>query len=163
MPTQRDALVLRAAQATDAGLLHGWANEPEVRRQAIQTRPIGWDEHQQWFAGKLADLDSALFVLQAGALPVGQIRFDAIGAVARIDYALDPLVRGRGWGRALVALGMEHAARRGARRFFAQVKPDNAASAKVFRSLGFAEQAAAPGLMGFSLARAASQLHEGAW
>ena len=61
------------------------------------------------------------------------------GEEATIDYSLDILVRGRGWAKQLVKLGMDKLASRRSVFFKASVKSGNIASAVVFASLGFIE------------------------
>lgn len=138
-PTPVDHLVLRSAAKSDIQHYFNWVNDPEVRRQSFRSEPITWDEHQDWFARKLASEDSLLYVLQAGSLPVGQIRFDCIGDEARIDYSLDPLVRGRGWAARLVALGVDSLRKAARFTLRAEVKASNEVSGAVFRRLGFRE------------------------
>jgi UDP-2,4-diacetamido-2,4,6-trideoxy-beta-L-altropyranose hydrolase len=138
-PTNGQALRLRDAQPDDAALFFGWANDPLVRSQSLNTQFIPWSAHLQWFAARIADERSRLFVLEAGSLPVGQIRFDVEAGAARIDYSLDAQVRGRGWARILVGLGMGRMAASTRVVFRAEVKKSNAVSAAVFARLGFHE------------------------
>lgn len=137
-PTPAHALRLRPAVAADCHYYFALANDPAVRRQSFHSEPIAWATHQAWFAARLASPATRLFVLDADGLPVGQIRFDCDADEAAISYALDPLVRGRGWGTRLVGLGLERMLALGAQRIRAEVKPDNAASIAVFERLGFA-------------------------
>lgn len=141
LPSASGKLRLRAANEGDEWLYLDWANDPEVRRQSLNSATIDPRKHEQWFAAKLADHDSRLFVMLAGELPVGQIRFDRLGREAVIDYSLDEQFRGRGWGRELVLLGMRTMLEEGPVVFRADVKGSNAASGAVFRKLGFREVA----------------------
>jgi UDP-2,4-diacetamido-2,4,6-trideoxy-beta-L-altropyranose hydrolase len=137
-PTAAEAVSLRPAVQGDAETYYFWANDPEVRAQSIQTAAIAWPVHLDWFARKLADPDAHLFVaVTPQGLPVGQIRFDVEDGVAEIDYSVDPMARGRGWGRRLMALGLEAMRGRGVRDFRGQVKPSNRRSKAVFEELGF--------------------------
>ncbi len=137
LPTDTAHIRLRTACEEDVVSYFNWANDPEVRKSAIHTETIPWVTHQEWFTKKLNDSDSHLYVLEAAGLPVGQIRFDNEGAAARIDYSLDTLVRGRGWGSRLVSLGSEFLQKTGPIPLRAEVKRDNAASRSIFLSLGF--------------------------
>ncbi len=136
-PTQADRLKMRPASPDDIALYFNWVNEPEVRRQSFNPEMISWPTHKAWFESKLAHSESYLFVLMAGDLPVGQIRFDLDGGVAQIDYSLDPLVRGRGWGSQLVEMGSELVCQYEPTRLFAEVKSENHSSRAVFMNLGF--------------------------
>jgi RimJ/RimL family protein N-acetyltransferase len=144
-PTPAQSLRLRPATADDLLLYFGWVNDPDVRRQAIHTEEIAMDRHQDWFAARLAAPDSHLFVMCAGNLPVGQVRFDRDGSEARIDYSLEPLFRGRGWAKHLMALGMQQMLSCGPIVFRADVKQANLSSRAVFTRMGFAESASSDG------------------
>lgn len=160
-PTPARALSLRSANEDDASLYFNWANEPEVRRQAIHSEPISWEQHTRWFSAKLASDQCHLLVMQAGQLPVGQIRFDQHGAELVIDYSIDLLFRGRGWAQRLVELGIRYLNRHGNRVFRAEVKESNFRSAAVFLRLGFIESAPLlnqPGLKAFLFDSAIQQL-----
>jgi UDP-2,4-diacetamido-2,4,6-trideoxy-beta-L-altropyranose hydrolase len=132
-------LRLRPAVPDDMLLYFGWANDPEVRRQAIDTDEIALEKHREWFAARLATTRSHLFVMCAGDLPVGQIRFDRDGIDAWIDYSIDPLFRGRGWGTQAVVLGVQQLLNCGPITFRADVREANLASISVFERLGFDE------------------------
>ena len=136
-PTEMAQTQLRPACEEDVVSYFNWANDLEVRRNAIHTETIPWATHKKWFAKKLSDPKSHLYVLEAAGLPVGQIRFDQEGHEARIDYSLDTLVRGRRWGARLVSLGMQLVEKGKPIRLRAEVKADNEASRSVFSSLGF--------------------------
>lgn len=154
--TLTSALRLRPAVADDAYAYFAWANDPEVRRQSLDTGPIDWNRHRAWFAARLESAASRLYVLEAGELPVGQIRFDHELGETRIDYSIDPLFRGRGWAPALVRLGLREAAARWDGPTVAEVKEGNAASCAVFRKLGFEESHRVGGLRVFRLGKAIS-------
>lgn len=138
-PSVSESLRLRPAAAEDMLLYFEWANDPDVRHQALATQPIPLDEHRAWFAARLEAKSSHLFVMQAGDLPVGQIRFDLSGSVARIDYSIDAMFRGRGWARQLVKLGMRKMSSLAKVVFRAEVKESNPPSKAVFTGLGFAD------------------------
>lgn len=137
IPTQEKHLRLRPARNSDIGFYFNWVNDDKVRQQSIQRGPILWKDHKEWFASKLLNPGSYLFVLMAGLLPVGQIRFDREGDEARIDYSLDSLVRGRGWGARLVRMGVSLLQESESIRLRAEVKIGNQSSRKIFIRLGF--------------------------
>ena len=114
-----------------------WANDQAVRKNAIHTDPISWLNHKEWFVNRLNDPNSHLYVLDAAGLSVGHIRFEVENNVARIDYSLDKLVRGRGWGARLVSLGSKLLQKTEPVQLLAEVKADNHASRLVFLHLGF--------------------------
>lgn len=138
-PSERTNLRLRTATPSDALTYFSWANDPEVRASAINTDPIDLEVHLEWFNGRLLDANCRLFVLEAGDLPVGQIRFECHGGESTIDYSLDVMVRGRGWAEQLVKLGIDAINAIGPTTLTATVRPQNEASSATFIRVGFVE------------------------
>jgi UDP-2,4-diacetamido-2,4,6-trideoxy-beta-L-altropyranose hydrolase len=102
------ALSLRRAVPDDMELFYYWANDPAVRKHSFAKDLIGWQGHISWFKKKLESSNTLIWVMQtANGLPVGQVRFDINDGIADIAYSLDPLVRGRGWGKLLLKLGID--------------------------------------------------------
>jgi len=138
-PSEINEIRLRPAGIEDIFCYYNWANDPEVRKNAVNTHAISWETHQAWFEKKLLDANSHLFVLEVAGLPVGQIRFDRKGGEAHIDYSLDSIVRGRGWSSRLIDLGTEMMRQKEPVRLRAHVKAGNAVSVAVFQRMGFIE------------------------
>jgi UDP-2,4-diacetamido-2,4,6-trideoxy-beta-L-altropyranose hydrolase len=142
MPTRTDHLVCRSATVGDMLSYFDWANDSAVRTSAMNTSPIPLEDHIQWFTDKLRSANSWLFVLEAQGIAVGQVRFDREDDGVWIDYSLDRLVRGRGWGPQLIRMGAESLPLPAGTVLKARVKKANAASAAVFRRLEFSESGA---------------------
>ena len=140
------ALRLRPARAGDAYALWIWANDPDMRHAAYDRAPIAWAEHLAWLARALHD--PAHVVLLAESVvgqPLGAIRFDSADGwqSARLSYVLAPEARGQGQARPLVRAGVERLREsRAAAQVWAEVRPDNVRSLRVFRWLGWQEQPA---------------------
>jgi UDP-2,4-diacetamido-2,4,6-trideoxy-beta-L-altropyranose hydrolase len=145
MPTSVYDLRLRPVKPADAAVYFGWVNEAETRRQSLNSAPVLWDDHHRWFNGQLASSLNHLFVLETGSgLPVGQIRFNICqNGVARLNYSLDPVVRGRGWASVLVTMGLERLNSLGTFEVYAEVKTSNPASRAVFEKLRFRQEGVA--------------------
>ncbi|CAG0949770.1 UDP-2,4-diacetamido-2,4, 6-trideoxy-beta-L-altropyranose hydrolase [Anaerolineales bacterium] len=138
-PCNINEIRLRPACEEDIFLFYHWANDPEVRKKAVNTAPIPWVTHRAWFTNKLRDVNSRLFVLEAADLSVGQIRLDKNGDEARIDYSLDVIVQGRIWAPRLVALGSDLMQKIEPVRLRASVKARDEATSAVFLRMGFTE------------------------
>lgn len=138
-PSSKKQIRLRSACKEDIYLYYNWANEHEVLKNAHNRSTISWKTHQTWFADKLHDINSHLFVLEETGLPLGQIRFDRDGDEARIDYSLDKIVRERGWDSLLVALGADLMQQIEPVRLCAKVKAGNEVPSAIFLSLGLTE------------------------
>jgi UDP-2,4-diacetamido-2,4,6-trideoxy-beta-L-altropyranose hydrolase len=139
-PTPTPNLTVRPANANDALTYFTWVNDPVVRSSAIHSEPVDMTTHLNWFDSRLSNVNTHLYVLEAGDLPIGQVRFDRHGEEATIDYSLDVLVRGRGCASQLLKLGIEALNSSRPTILNATVKPENVASAATFIRLGFVEQ-----------------------
>jgi UDP-2,4-diacetamido-2,4,6-trideoxy-beta-L-altropyranose hydrolase len=137
-------LKLREAEPRDVRLLFDWANDPAARAQSFTQATIPWEDHERWFARKLADARCLLLIAEdAQGRPVGQVRFD-VGedASAIISVSMAPEQRGRGYGAAAIAQACEALrARRGALTVLAYIRPDNLASQRAFSRAGFSAPA----------------------
>jgi len=140
-PTMPEHLKLRKASSVDELTYYDWVNDPAVRSSSLNDEPIPLDAHCEWFRARLMDPASHLFILMAGDLPVGQIRFQQEGKEYTVDYSLDILVRGRDWAKILLQKGVDALHAEPPSTLKAVVKRDNTASAKVFSGFGFSEQA----------------------
>jgi len=138
---------IRRATAADAELLRSWRNDPEAWRMFRNPESVDHESHVAWLAKTLADTSTLLLVGVVDREPVGSIRFDRQPddlAVVNINIAGPH--RGRGFGRQLVDLGCRHAAEIDfAHVFRADIKAENAASHRLFRSLGFVLKSHADG------------------
>jgi UDP-2,4-diacetamido-2,4,6-trideoxy-beta-L-altropyranose hydrolase len=138
-------LHLRRARETDCEQIWQWANEPKVRAASFSSAPIPWEDHQRWYAARLAAPDCFFFVAtDAAAFPLGVVRFDVrADQEAAISVALAPEARGKGLGAVLVAKGVEDFfAASSATAVHAYIKPGNLSSLRAFERAGFT--AAAP-------------------
>jgi RimJ/RimL family protein N-acetyltransferase len=148
----RPAVELRPATDADADLLLDWANDPVTRAAGFHPALIDRGTHIGWLAARLASPKTRIWIGMrrgrdgepAGQVdPVGQVRLEVDErGVAEVGIAVAPRARGQGVGGSLLDAGLA-AARAdsafGARRFLARVRPDNAASVRLFRAAGFAE------------------------
>lgn len=158
-PSSPDQLRLRPAEQWDMELYFDWVNETEVRRHSINCAPIFWRTHEEWFRGKLADNSCRMFVLEAGRLPVGQVRFDITSDEAGIDYSLDTLVRNRRWAGKMINMGIHLVQESLPVAIRSKVKEENKVSCAVFNSLGFMESASpTPGMRFFTYGKKSSIL-----
>jgi UDP-2,4-diacetamido-2,4,6-trideoxy-beta-L-altropyranose hydrolase len=138
-PLSKNQLLLRPACNEDIIFYYILANDPEVRKNSLNTSFITWTDHEEWFTKKLNDRNSQLFVLEAAGLPVGQIRFDIVENDAHIDYSIAPFARGRGWGLHLISAGIDMIKQSKPLRLHADVKRRNDISSTIFLRMGFLE------------------------
>ena len=132
---KRNPFNLNVLQENQKELLFNWANDIDVRKNAINKDPILWESHINWFETKLNNPKSKIFIFEKNKEPLGQIRIDQMdNDMWEIDYSIANIHRGKGFGyfmtKSLIRLFPNT-------QFRAIVKTDNIASQKVFVKLGF--------------------------
>lgn len=138
-------LKLRPATLADENQYLAWANEPEVRRQSFNTKPIPLDQHQRWFRSRLKSPEALLRVLvDSEGLALGQIRFERSfneRTRARIGFSLDPIARGHGLASELIRQGCAALVQQWGEDIetYGEVRVGNQASAMALMRAGFAE------------------------
>lgn len=137
IPSDSQSLSLRGTRIGDITLYFNWVNEFSVRQNSINSHPIPWHVHEAWFISRIENPASQMYVLCADDLPIGQVRFERSGEVWTIDYSLDELVRGRGWGKILVGKGLAELRTSSTGKIVANVKKSNLASRQIFHDLQF--------------------------
>lgn len=132
---------LRKANINDLDIYFHWANDTEVRENAIQTLPILYENHSKWFEKRIKSPKSLLYYFELNKQPLGQVRFDYEEGGAFIDYSLDRKFRGKGFGylilkKSIEALHTEEGIWKST-PLLAKVKQENKASELIFRKLNF--------------------------
>jgi UDP-2,4-diacetamido-2,4,6-trideoxy-beta-L-altropyranose hydrolase len=136
---QERELKLRSVRESDCRLLFAWAEDPVARAASFHSAPISWEDHSRWFAERLRDPQSVIYIGEnAAGEPVGVVRFQIKGDTAVLSVNVAPEFRGQGWGRELIAFSTRLLVRaRPIRRIDAFVKPENQASIRLFEASGF--------------------------
>jgi RimJ/RimL family protein N-acetyltransferase len=119
-----------------------WANEAEARKQSYRSDAIPLAEHSRWFAARLADPGTRLWVAEASGDPAGQIRFQRDGDTVWISFSVDARFRGRGIGGFLLREGVRLLKEESpwpTLRIRGAVKKSNLASRKAFLRSGYIE------------------------
>ncbi len=132
MTTPSSFVTLRRADAGDRERVYSYNCSPAVRALSGNPGPVSSDEHERWFARRLADPASPMWIVEENGSPVGVLRIDA-GAQARISIALAPATHGRAIGRRALAL----ACARWAAPITAEIHESNTASRACFTATGF--------------------------
>jgi L-amino acid N-acyltransferase YncA len=135
---------LRPARSADCEAIWRWNFAPDVRAQSLRSEPVPFMDHARWFARRITDADSPIWVIEEYRQAVGVIRLDppAYGR-ARISIAIAESVRGRGVGRIAVAT----VCTRWRRPIVAEVLASNASSTACFEACGFRAFAVEAGLV----------------
>lgn len=132
-------LVVRTARREDVNVFFNWANDPVARQNSISQQPIPLESHLKWFDAKLADPDTLLLIFSQGKTPCAQVRYDVTGERAVVSISLDKDFRGQGLSRRILDLAGEQLRARYPQVTLttALVRPENLASARLFRGVGY--------------------------
>lgn len=131
-------LRLRPADAGDADRLLLWRNDAESVRFSESGRAVAPEEHLRWFAARLEDPSSRIWIAERDAIPLGSVRIDVAAAVGAVSIAVAPQARGEGLGgRMLRLLRREIDDDFQVVALTALVREDNVASLRLFERAGF--------------------------
>lgn len=132
-------LKLRRVREGDCQLLFEWAVDSVSREASFHSAAISWENHSRWFAERLQDAQSVIYMGEnAAGEAVGLVRFQIQREHAVLSVNVAPKFRGKGWGRELIAFSTRSLVRaHSVRRVAAFVKPENQASVRLFEASGF--------------------------
>lgn len=128
-----DTITLRPATSTDAALLLEWRNDPVTRANSFNTARVAEAEHRDWFTASLKNPQRRILIAVRDGAPVGMVRADLVGGATELSWGVAPRERGRGAGKAIVAVAVKLIGG----SITARIKAGNAASARVALSAGF--------------------------
>ena len=128
---------VKKATEEDMILYWIWANDKDVRDNALNKEMISWSTHKKWFTEKIKNKNSVLYKIEVDNNPIGQVRFDIEKNFARIDYSMEKQFRGRKLGKKLLKIGLDEFQKYYSKTVAGGVIRENVVSAKVFESLGF--------------------------
>ena len=98
-----------------------------------------YEEHFHWFNSS-HNLDETVY-WRIGSTKVGVCRFDhnTKSGVVEVSINMNPTCRGRGYGKRFLASSISAFQKDYKSEFLAKIKPENLASLKIFKSVGFQE------------------------
>jgi len=132
------ALHLRLARQSDSATFLALRNEPLVVGFSTTNRAVTPDEHHRWFAARLDDPASRLWVGELAGHIVGTLRLQVTGGVGEVSIAVDERRRHQGLGRRMLVAGQERVADDWQIvALEAMVHPLNDASLRAFAGVGF--------------------------
>ena len=142
-----NAIKLRGATLDDVNKTYEWAKDDVVRAFAFSKEDITFENHENWFFNKLKSNNTLYFILENVLnTSLGSIRIDADKNENKwiISYLIDPNYHGKGLGTLILKLLEEKLndfpeSFKG-RNLVGIVIPDNIASIKIFRKLGYSEE-----------------------
>lgn len=125
--------------SADSRWIWEWRMDPTSRRMSKATDLIPWEDHKKWYARAARDPQRVVLIASVDGAPACMVRFDYLDAArAEISINMNPALRGRGHGRSVLAAACAHGFDTlKLERIDAQIRSENAASIKIFESVGF--------------------------
>jgi RimJ/RimL family protein N-acetyltransferase len=134
-------VTIRRATQYDLDLLFNWLNEPDsLAGKLLTTGPIAREQHETWFAARLADPQTLLWIIESDRQPIGQLRLMKKADAYEVDIYVTKARRRAGVAQEALNTGiamLKHE-RAGSQIVRALVKPDNTSSQRLFERAGFA-------------------------
>jgi RimJ/RimL family protein N-acetyltransferase len=136
---------LRPAELEDGEMLRRWRNDSLTRSASHTSAPVSRADHLAWLAQVLREPSRRLYVAEADGVAVGTVRADWRDESWLLSWTVAPEHRGRGYGKAMVALAAEMTPG----RLRAEIKAGNAASVAIAEAAGLRLSREADGLLLF--------------
>jgi RimJ/RimL family protein N-acetyltransferase len=129
---------LRRAVESDADDVLLWRNDPGTVAMCATQAAVAPDDHYRWFAAVLRDPSRLLFIAHDGNRKIGAIRFDRFDDAWVVNIMIAPEQRGRGHSAAMLRSAILRLGDLvGAVPLAASIRPENAASIRIFERCGF--------------------------
>ena len=126
---------VRPAAIEDSSLIWTWRNDPATRAASRNRDIVAWNDHEQWFARKLADVDCTMLVGILDGVPIGIVRFERLAeSKYEVNINVAPASRNSGLGTKVLSVACvpPSSTPQQGKVLLAQIKPENQASRRVF-------------------------------
>lgn len=135
-------LYFRRATSNDVKMIYEWANDDETRKNSFNQSKIEYDTHVKWFTNLLNSSNRILYIFQDDNEPIGQVRLDIYDNKAEISYTISPSHRGKKYGEKMIKLLPDKVREDFPQitELFAEVKPENTPSNRIFSKEGYTEK-----------------------
>ncbi len=135
-------IFIRDANLNDMEKVYNLSNDELVRKNSINTQPILWEEHVEWFRKKLKDPNYYIYIIEnRNSDFVGQVKFEQNkeNNLTFISISLSPSFRGKGLGVEVLSKACNFHFNRvsSIKEIYAIIRPDNLPSINIFQKAGF--------------------------
>lgn len=137
--TDQPNCAIRPAENHDTMSLLSWANQPDSLNASLFTQnKIALQEHERWFAERLSDPNTRIWIIEQAGNPVGQVRLQDKGDGPEVAIFVEATARGSSIAGTALELALQEAQSvwRGA-PIFARILKNNSGSKRFFARHGF--------------------------
>lgn len=134
--------ILRQVKESDMENVYQLSNQKYVRKLSINKNLISWENHIKWFTDVLEDKKIVFYVVtDESSSFLGQVRFNIEENEATISISLSEEIKGQGLAPAIIkeACGKLLSNDTTVEKIVAFISPNNIASLKSFKKVGFKE------------------------
>ena len=135
-------LFFHIATNSDTDLLYQWANDPLVRSNSYNQKPILYDEHVKWFQSVLSSGNCIIYIFHNETQQaVGQVRISRGEKETTIGISIDDAFRGKSLGSQMLIMATEnYLSKYPGESITAYIKEHNISSYKIFVKAGFKDE-----------------------
>lgn len=133
-------LTVRRIRKEDALLIYEWANDDLTRANSFQSEPIAWEQHLEWFNGKLEHERAIYLMGESDGIPCAFIRFDVSPDFALVGINFSPSFRGKGLSKRVLQAACSVYFQTMHQPIHASIKSTNTASIHLFEGVGFQQK-----------------------
>jgi RimJ/RimL family protein N-acetyltransferase len=139
----------------DSRCIWEWKNDPVTRQMSRKTDVIPWEIHRAWYANAVNDAKKVILMACVNGVRACMVRFDLMAPdFAEININLNPSMRRKKLSKPTLAAACNYGFDTlNLSRIYAEVKPENVPSLRVFEDVGFIFQGMREGLKTYNLVR----------
>ena len=130
-------LSIRKALKTDMLQVYNWSNDPIVRKNSYNSKPVILEKHQKWFTSKIKNEKALFYIIEYNSIPAGMVRYEREEHHTVVGITIAKEFRGR----KLAPLFLIKAAKEYFHEFekpiLAYIKKENTPSVKSFKKAGY--------------------------
>lgn len=127
----------RKAVEEDVMLVYEWANDPLVRQNSYDTKPILLEQHKKWFSNKIRDKNTLFIIALYDNQPAGIVRFEMENEHAVVGVVIAEKFRGMKLSSSILSESAKEYFKQNNLPIFAYIKEENKASIRAFESAGY--------------------------
>jgi len=131
----------RVASITDSKDIFEWRNDELTRKMSHTTDIVEWEGHSAWFESSLKNKNRLILLCESKNVSkkIAVVCFDINSRRALVAINLSPEMRGKGISKQCLSKSIEYFKNEFPQviALDAEIKPENIASQRVFKSIGF--------------------------
>lgn len=130
-------MIVRNANIHDCKIVYEWRNDKVTREMFFDNKFVSYEKHIEWYSNTLSDPFKFMYIGELEGDQIGVCRFDQRNKKFKISININPKKRGMGLGKIFLNKAIDYFFIENDGDLIAEVKINNIASNKLFKSVGF--------------------------